>query len=58
MWKMVEMVNTLKKRLGQSFTASYFEIYKAAKRGNLLSEENLKNTGESTDPRKIRSEVN
>ena len=56
MWRMVEMVNVLKKRLGQSFTASYFEIYKAA-RQQLLSEENLKNTGESTDPRKIRNEV-
>ena len=51
-----EMVNKLKNQLGQNFSASYYEIYLAS-RQHLLSSENLKSTGETTDPRKIRQEV-
>jgi len=52
-----EMVNKLKNQLGQNFSASYYEIYLAS-RQHVLSAENLKSTGETTDPRKIRQESN
>ena len=43
-----EMVNKLKNQLGQNFSASYYEIYLAS-RQHVLSAENLKSTGETTD---------
>ena len=55
LFRTLDIVNKLKKRC-QNFTASYYEIYQAS-RQHVLTEDNLKNTGETTDPRKIRSEV-
>ena len=56
LFRTFDMVSKLKRSLGQNFTASYYEIYQAS-RQHVLTEDNLKNTGETTVPRIIRSEV-
>ena len=55
----LDMGNKLKTefgRLGQKYSMTFYEIYFALRQQS-LTEEILKNAGETTDSRKLRSEV-